>query len=152
MRLYGITNMYMTGIHAGIQTQHSTGEMFLKYTHTTPQYSTIMTYLEFHKTTIAVNGGMHDNLINILALMEKWEAEEEYEVLPFAPFYEPGVNNALTSISIVMPQDAVDYMDAIRKTAPDSEEYSKLKLAMYNSYGRYGIPVLEAIAFLPLAK
>lgn len=152
MRLYGITNMYMAGVHAGIQTQHSTGEMFLKYPHNTFQHSTIMTYLQFHKTTIVVNGGMHDNLMSILALMEKWEAEEEYEVLPFAPFFEPGVNNALTSISIIMPQDAVDYMDAIRKTAPDSEEYSKLKLAMYNSYGRYGIPVLEALAFLPLAK
>ena len=152
MRLYGITNMYMSGVHAGIQTQHSTVEAFVKYPNNTPQYSTLIDWATYHKTTIVVNGGMHDNMMNILGLMEKWEAEEKYEVLPFAPFYEPGVNNALTSISIVMPQDAIDYMSEIRSVRPGSMDEDDLLTSMYNSYGRYGIPVLQAIAFLPLAK
>lgn len=152
MRLYSITNMYTAGIHAGIQTQHSTVEAFVKYPSNTPQHSVLMDWAKYHKTTVVLNGGMHDQLMEILALLEKWEAEEEYEVLPFAPFFEPGVNNALTSISIVMPQDAIDYMSAMRTVKPGSIEDAEISVAMYNSYGRYGIPVLQAIAFLPLAK
>ena len=47
---------------------------------------------------------------------------------------------------------AVDYMARIRSTKPDTEDYEQLHLEMHDSYGRYGILVLEAIAFLPLAK
>lgn len=151
MRLYSITNMYTAGIHAGIQTQHSTVEAFVKYPNSTPQHSTLIDWATYHKTTVVLNGGMHDQLMELLALLEKWE-KEEYEVLPFAPFFEPGVNNALTSISIVMPQDAIDYMSEIRSVKPGTIEDSELQTEMYNSYGRYGMPVLYAIAFLPLAK
>lgn len=152
MRLYSITNMYMNGIHSGIQTQHSTVEAFVKYPNNTPQHSVLLDWATYHKTTVVLNGGMHDQLMELLALLEKWENEEEYEVLPFAPFFEPGVNNALTSISIVMPQDAIEYMSELRSVKPGSIDEAELMTSMYNSYGRYGIPVLQAIAFLPLAK
>lgn len=154
MRLYSITNMYMNGIHAGIQTQHSTGELFLKYYEKSnfPQIELVLKWLAEHKTTIVLNGGMHPDLISLLELLNDWEKHDEYEVLPFAPFYEPGVNNALTSISIIMPQDAIDYMDLIRKTKPDTPEYIDLQNSIIISYGRKALEVLEAIAFLPLAK
>ena len=156
MRLYSITNMYMSGIHAGIQTQHSTVELFVKYpltnSATSHQGMVISDWAKYHKTTVVLNGGMHNSLLEVLKLFEIWEKNEPYEVLPFAPFYEPGVNDALTSISVVMPQDAIDYMSELRTVKPGSTEDSQLRLNMYNSYGRHGIPVLEAIAFLPLAK
>lgn len=156
MRLYSITNMYMAGIHAGIQTQHSTAELFVKYPMTNSKTShlgsIVYTWAKYNKTTIVLNGGMHDALCRLLELLEEWERKEPDDVMPFAPFFEPGVNNALTSISVVMDDVAIEYMSRIRSTKPDTEEHAQLHLEMHDSYGRYGIPVLEAIAFLPLAK
>lgn len=156
MRLYSITNMYMAGIHAGIQTQHSTVRLFVKYDKdggdTFPQEALLFDWAINHETTVVLNGGMHDSLKELLELFEKWEKKEVNDVLPFAPFFEPGVNNALTSISVIMPQNAIDFMSRIRSTKPETPEYETLKLEMNDSYGKYGIPVLEAIAFLPLAK
>ena len=57
MRLYSVTNMYMAGIHAGIQTQHSTGELFAKYREYSIQNNTIFEWVIYHKTTIVLNGG-----------------------------------------------------------------------------------------------
>lgn len=156
MRLYSITNMYMSGIHAGIQTQHSTAELFVKYPMTNSATSNlgnvVYTWAKYAKTTVVLNGGMHDSLCSLLELLEEWERRDPDEVMPFAPFVEPGVNNALTSISIVIDDVAVEYMARIRSTKPDTDEYATLIVEMHDSYGRYGILVLEAIAFLPLAK
>lgn len=152
MRLYSVTNMYMAGIHAGIQTQHSTGELFAKYRKDSVQNNTIFEWVNDHKTTIVLNGGMHQDLVAVLELLEEWEKHDENEVIPFAPFYEPGVNNALTSISIVMREDAIEFMDLIRKTRPETPEFNELHDQMLIAYGRKGVPVLEALAFLPLAK
>lgn len=152
MRLYSITNMYMTAIHAGIQTQHSTAELFVKYPMTTHLGNVLFTWAKHHKTTVVLNGGMHDSLCKLLELMEEWERKEPNDVIPFAPFFEPGVNNALTSISIVMDDIAIEFMSRIRSTKPDTDEYAELIVEMHDSYGRYGISVLELIAFMPLAK
>ncbi|EBS4516692.1 hypothetical protein DQT32_04690 [Salmonella enterica subsp. enterica serovar Braenderup] len=152
MRLYSVTNMYMAGIHAGIQTQHSTGELFAKYRKDSVQNNTIFEWVIDHKTTIVLNGGMHQDLVTVLNLLEEWEKHDENEVIPFAPFYEPGVNNALTSISIVMREDAIEFMDLIRKTRPETPEFEELQEQMLIAYGRKGVPVLQALAFMPLAK
>lgn len=152
MRLYSVTNMYMAGIHAGIQTQHSTGELFAKYRKDSVQNHTIFEWVNDHKTTIVLNGGMHQDLVAVLNLLEEWEKHDENEVIPFAPFYEPGVNNALTSISIVMREDAIEFMDLIRKTRLETPEFEELQEQMLIAYGRKGVPVLQALAFMPLAK
>ncbi len=152
MRLYSVTNMYMAGIHAGIQTQHSTGELFAKYREYSIQNNTIFEWVIYHKTTIVLNGGMHQDLVAVLELLEDWEKHDKEEVIPFAPFYEPGVNNSLTSISIVMREDAIEFMDLIRKTRPDTPEFEELQEQMLVAYGRKGVPVLQALAFMPLAK
>lgn len=158
MRLYSITNMYMSGIHAGIQTQHSTSELFVKYTSPNSVYKIghqvghLYRWAEFFKTTVVLNGGMHDDLLKVLELFKAWERHAPYEVLPFAPFYEPGVNNALTSISTIMPTDAVQIMEDIRNTKKETPEYENLKIKMYDFYGKFSIPVFEALAFMPLAK
>lgn len=152
MRLYSVTNMYMSGIHAGIQTQHSTGELFAKYREDSVQKHTIFEWVDDHKTTIVLNGGMHQDLVALFELLEDWENHDKDEVIPFAPFYEPGVNNALTSISIVMREDAIEFMDRIRKTRPETPEYDELQDEMHISYGRKGVEVLQALAFMPLAK
>jgi hypothetical protein len=146
----------MSGIHAGIQTQHSTAELFVKYpmTNSTTSHmgSFIYNWAMNYKTTIILNGGMHESLRDLLELLEEWEQTARYEVFPFAPFYEPGVNNALTSISIVMDSVAIEFMSRIRSIKPETPEHDTLKLELNDYYGEYGIPVLEAIAFLPLAK
>lgn len=152
MRLYSVTNMYTDGIHAGIQTQHSTAELFAKYREDSVQNNTIFEWVNNHKTTIVLNGGMHPDLVAVLELLEEWEKHDKEEVIPFAPFYEPGVNNALTSISIVMREDAIEFMNLIRKTRPETPEFDELQDQMLIAYGRKGVPVLQALAFMPLSK
>jgi len=156
MRLYSITNMYTAGIHAGIQTQHSTAELFVKYPMTNSATSdkacVIFDWAKYHKTTIVLTGGMHDNLVTLLENMEVWAKHNPDVYLPFAPFYEPGINNALTSISIIMPEDAIEYMGLIRSTKPDTPEREALMLEIYDIYGKFAFGVFESIAYLPLAK
>lgn len=156
MRLYSITNMYTAGIHAGIQTQHSTVELFVKYPMTNSATSdkacVIFDWAKYHKTTVVLQGGMHDNLVELLHDMEVWAKHEPDVHLPFAPFFEPGINNALTSISIIMPQDAIDYMSAIRTTRVDTPEREALMLEIYDIYGKFAFGLFEKIAYMPLAK
>lgn len=156
MRLYSITNMYTAGIHAGIQTQHSTAELFVKYqtdiSSVYPAQSKLYDWAENHKTTVVLQGGMHDNLVQLLEEIELWDKHNPDVSLPFAPFFEPGINNALTSISIVFPQDAIDYMSAIRASRVDTPEREALMLEIYEIYGKFAFGIFEKIAYMPLAK
>ncbi|QXO11786.1 hypothetical protein pEaSNUABM44_00090 [Erwinia phage pEa_SNUABM_44] len=160
MRLYSITNMYTDGIHAGIQTQHSTVRLFVKYDKSRgdyfPQEDMLYDWAYDHETTVVLNGGMHDSLMEVLNQLQEWEHHNANEVLPFAPFFEPGINNALTSISIIMPQDAIDFMSEIRAKKPRNDimtpEYTELYHNIHVAYGRHAFKLFELVAFLPLAK
>lgn len=159
MRLYSITNMYMNGIHSGIQTQHSTVELFVKYPITNSKThnsaNIIHDWAKNHKTTIVLNGGMHDSLMKVLHLLQEWGYHND-EALPFAPFFEPGINNALTSISIIMPQDAIDFMSEIRTKKPRdgimTTEYIELYNSIKEAYDKHAFKLFELVAFMPFAK
>lgn len=86
MRLYGL-NKYVHGWYScSVQTQHSTGELFAKYREYSIQNNTIFEWVIYHKTTIVLNGGMHQDLVAVLELLEDWEKHDKEEVIPFAPF------------------------------------------------------------------
>lgn len=99
MRLYSICNMYLSSIQNGIQTQHSTVRLFRKYQlqNNVKMLSEIYDWSDNHETTIVLNGGMTEHMDALILLIEA-------SGLPWAPFYEPGIGNAMTSISVVIPE------------------------------------------------
>lgn len=150
-RLYSISNMYMHGIHTGIQAQHSTVELFTKYRsmQTQTQFEMICNWAENHKTTIVLNGGMHEHLMDLLSKLES-------SSLIFAPFFEPGINNACTNISIILSELEYNYFNENIITEMDADEL----INWYNLKSNYAnintdttnLLVLELISKMNLAK
>ncbi len=114
-RAYFFNNMYLQGIHAGVQSQHCTAELFTKYN----PFNTIF-FDESHalnqeilhdwaskdKTTIVLNGGMQGQLEELIALFSNKE-----NVFPWAYFKESdfALNGALTNVGIILPERIYNY-------------------------------------------
>lgn len=105
MRLYSFGNMYLQGIHAGIQTAHSISEMFSKYNinknDTHNQDDALWAWSDYSKTIIVLNGGMQTNLEDLITLFGS--VNNPY---PWAYFNESqeALNGAITNVSIILPE------------------------------------------------
>jgi hypothetical protein len=87
-----------------------------------------------HKTIIVVNGGMSDvsmlppdNTYNNLSETFTLEAAAELfkspeNTFPWASFYEPSINNALTCVGIILPEEIYN-MDLLDETI-DKDSYN----------------------------
>lgn len=102
--------MYLNGIQHGIQGGHAIDQMWLKYVtkvHYGQEPSTLdrvaleslMNFSRVDKTFIILNGGDHPALESLHDFLTS--VEHPY---PFRCFREPGLNNALTSVGIVIPE------------------------------------------------
>lgn len=102
LRAYFFNNMYLQGIHAGVQSQHTTAEIFTKYlTECSPQRSQLLSWANEHKTTIVLNGGMSSHLKEVIELFEN--SDNPY---PWAYFCESeeALNGAITNVGIIVPE------------------------------------------------
>lgn len=102
LRAYFFQNMYLQGIHAGIQSQHTTVEMFLSYSKSKSQKAKMLyDWADNHKTTIILNGGYTSNLIKISALLK-----DKRNPLPWSDFCEStdALNGALTNVGVIVPE------------------------------------------------
>lgn len=119
LRAYFFNNMYLQGIHSGVQSQHCTAEMFLKYLVETPsrtllaQEDLLIEWANNHKTTIVLNGGMSGHLDELVTLLSS-----EHNPYPWAFFKESefALEGALTNVGIILP-------DIIFKAPFVSEEF-----------------------------
>lgn len=107
MRTYTIVNMYMQGIHAGIQSAHIIAEMAANASNAVdspddPTPKTFYRWAEHEKTLIVLNGGSNQNLRKMIGLI-KPACRELY--LPFAEFHESqeALDGALTGFGLVVP-------------------------------------------------
>ena len=124
MRCYHLCNMYLAGIHAGIQSAHAQMELFVKYKFPSINDSVnndkIMDYLskeivcatrsakmlyewaENYKTTICLNGGYQSVLEEFYDFLLINEGNNRY---PFSMFRESkdALNGVLTNVAIVLP-------------------------------------------------
>lgn len=139
MRLYSWVNMYLEGIHAGIQTAHVQGEIHAKYQALVEDEQAcsaplIITnsksrcqrkldlYNEWernHKVIQVYNGGYASSLrqrVDELAIYA------EHFNLPFAKFHEgvDALDGALTAVGIIVPEQLYDRKN--RDAAPESAE------------------------------
>lgn len=109
LRAYFFCNMYLGGIQAGIQSQHATAEMFMKYegVFRSHQKSLLLEWGAYHKTSILLNGGMAGDLQNVIDHLNV-EYENAY---PWASFNESidALNNALTNVCIVLPESIYNF-------------------------------------------
>jgi len=106
LRAYFFNNMYLTGIHAGIQAQHCTAEMFMKYsgygaTSENKPWRVLHNWAEDEKTTIILNGGYASNLLLIESLFEDEENEYPWDVFHES---EDALEGCITSVGIILPE------------------------------------------------
>lgn len=99
MRAYFFQNFYLQGIHAGIQSQHTTAEMFVKYSQPSTQQEQLFDWAINHKTTIVLNGGMQQDLEDVIKVLSWLD-------FPFAYFKESKecLNGALTNVGVILPE------------------------------------------------
>ena len=113
MRAYFFINYYVSGIRAGIQAAHAIDQMWLQFmealqrgTLSALEQSRFEMLCEFsknHKTFILLHGGDHAELNDLANLLAS--DENPY---PWAKFSEPGLNDAITSVAIVIPERLYD--------------------------------------------
>ncbi len=122
-RAYFFNNMYLTGIHAGIQAQHCTAEMFVRYERLDSGYIPEEHELEEiasdnekadvlwvwgynDKTTVILNGGYASNLMLIEDLFDS-----EDNLYPWAVFRESmdALGGCITSVGIILPEKIYNY-------------------------------------------
>lgn len=94
-RAYCINNMYLSGIHAGIQSAHSIVEVVMNH----PQHPTLKQWAEHDKTIVVLNGGYAKNLHIIAQLLADTD-------LAWAPFYESdeALDGAITNVCVILDQ------------------------------------------------
>lgn len=115
MRLYCFTNGWLSSLQNGIQSLHSLAELMIKY----PKSKDVKDWAKYHKTVIILNGGDSDKMYNILEMMKRND-----NPFPWASFNEPSIENALTSIAILLPENL--YADELVGSRWESE-FLKLK-------------------------
>ena len=113
MRAYFFNNYYVAGIRAGIQAGHAIDQLWLQYTTAliegtlTPdarrRLEVLRDFSANHKTFILLHAGDHQELTDLAALFAS--TENPY---PWASFAEPGLNDAITSIVIIIPERLYD--------------------------------------------
>lgn len=132
MRCYHFCNMYLAGVHAGIQSAHAQHELAIKYLASTPYHNLATdesmnecgarladfhdvqtSYIDWatnHKTMILLNAGMHGDLLKIEEFLDSYKNHESNR-FPYASFREAeyALNGALTNVCIVLPKEMYEY-------------------------------------------
>ena len=111
-RCYFVNIMYLLSGQTGIQAQHASTRLMLKYWNLDNQeeylgpnkkVDIVKEWADKHETSIVLNGGMHGDLVEL----HNWLCQNQNEIsVPFASFEESeyALNDVMTSIAIVLPQ------------------------------------------------
>jgi len=113
-RMYSLNMYNVSGIQCGIQSGHANMEYASEYWND----EDFQDWLKNHKTVILLNGGTSNSgneSVYGLPLM-KGSMEKHLETLKSmsikcTPFYEPDMNNSLTSISFLVPDSVYKTRD-----------------------------------------
>lgn len=98
--IYQLTSMYMKGIQAGIQGGHAANELSANHIDgdlTKEQMKIFEHWLIKDKVVKVKNAGNSTNILNLIQLFAN---QDKY---PYSAFAEPELNNAITSLAIVLP-------------------------------------------------
>ena len=102
MRAYFFTNMYLSSIQNGIQSAHCLQEINNEY----PDNEVLKEWATKHKTMYVLNGGTSEQMNGIVTFLT-----HKLNTLPWAIFKEPSLDNALTCIGIIVPEEIYNRPD-----------------------------------------
>ena len=102
MRAYFLTNMYLSSIQNGIQSAHCLQEINNQYSNN----DILKEWADKHKTMYVLNGGTSTQMYEIYKFFT-----HESNNLPWHYFHEPSLDNALTCIGIIVPEDIYNRPD-----------------------------------------
>lgn len=105
MKLYAFVNMYMSGVHAGIQTAHLVSSMHNKYSDALFEgvaADTFHRWAEKDRTIIALHAGDHRGLCQLFDRIEQICLPRE---LPYGRWHESedALMGACTAVGVVIP-------------------------------------------------
>ena len=111
MRNYHFNNYYLSNIQHGIQGEHASVELFIKYENDSEQKCQLYDWAKNHKTVIGLNGGNNQSMNAIWNLIDN--VENPY---PYAKFNEDddSLSGLMTNISIVLPDDIYNKASDLR--------------------------------------
>jgi hypothetical protein len=139
MRAYFFNNYYVGGIRAGIQAAHAIDQMWLQFVDPLRQgtlsgleqkrFEMLCEFSRNHKTFILLHAGDHvvlNELANFFATDEN--------PYPWVKFSEPGLNDAITSVAIVIPERLYDEASTVAGRAPIGTESSAVAVGDYSAW------------------
>ena len=143
MRAYYFGNFYLSSIQQGIQADHCSGEMVVKYApYLHPEtdewacpdynkYEQMRDYLENHKTDVLLNGGDCDTLREIHAGFNHMD-----NPYPHAKFHESvgALNGALTCVGIILPEEVYEIAAEVRRSFGPQ---GRSNVDNFNDYGEW---------------
>lgn len=142
-RMYNITSFYCQGLCSGIQSYHAGMEYAVKYWGT-PEFQQWVTK---DKTVIILAGG--DSHVNG-GSMEMMRDKLIENGIKIGVFHEPGMNDALTSISFLVDEtvwDKITYPDTNRIYQDNTPEAIDV-LRMFDMVLKYGVKTVFLRDFL----
>lgn len=135
MRFYGFCHQWLSPLQKGLQSAHSTAEMLVQFDPDSYQNKMAREWAIEHKTNVYLNGG---NCATLQSLYDFFvELKAEGMPYPFVKFHEDeaSLNNALTSVAIILPEEIYQLASDIKTgivTEYDENDW-KVKLALRNS-------------------
>lgn len=98
MRMYGFVMYNLSGIQKGIQFGHAVVEYSRYAWDGNPNYTAYKEFADNHKTFILLDGGGSCDIQN--------RAIELGQLgIPYASFYEPDLNDSLSAITFIIPEE-----------------------------------------------
>lgn len=130
MRCYFFTNMYMLGLQAGIQSQHSGQRLCNKYGlgfEGEQNSNAILNYKKWareHETSILLNAGYEINLKRLISLLESSNDDNKNAWASFNESKE-ALNGALTSVCVVLREEVYKYSSTLGPLLEDLVELTE---------------------------
>jgi len=172
-RLYTFPHFMLSPLAKGIQTTHSTVEMFVKYTphngnnnevsvndnEDEDAFTILYDWADNHKTEIMLNPGVSGDLENLLYLLQ-----DPTNFYPWTEFHEDeySLKGVMTAISIVLTEKIYNTAAIIRKAKGafaqdintgryvciDTEKTDFETLEIIESYGKFSSFEMELVTVL----
>ena len=141
MRAYFfVNNLYMRELQWGLQSLHCLGELHNKYlpnVASATQYAMLRDWEQNHKTVIFLGAGNVEGLNTVYNHFRELERFTDFKY-PFARFNEDeqSLNNAITSVGIILPESVYGLAAVMRDTKSDIDEWCDA-LVLANEAGRH---------------
>lgn len=114
MRAYFFTNMYISSLQCGLQSQHCTAALFVRYNNEGNKKDILYDWATNHKTTIILNGGPSVELQNLTTAFNT--GANPY---PWESFNESvdALGGIMTCVGIILPPRIYELAALVRERA-----------------------------------